>query len=118
MSYNAAGNPKIFLIVIVIVITQTALAVGFLAVVFSSSMGGFLGYGDFGLPHFSLCFHSQNGSRPSKTAAFLGVVFFFCVRGVTFLTPFCTPPMQNAMFFYEKSRKPQKNYKNLRKISL
>ena len=33
MSYNAAGNPKIFLIVIVVVITQTALAVGFLAVV-------------------------------------------------------------------------------------
>ena len=32
--------------------------------------------------------------------------------------PFCTPPMQNARSFFEKSRKPQKTIKNLRKIRL
>ena len=53
-------------------------------------------------PHNVLCFNSQNGSRVSKTEGFLGVDFLFCVRGVSFLTPLCTPPMQNAMFFHQK----------------
>ena len=57
-------------------IYPNSLSVGFLAVVFSGSMGGGQGYGDFGCAHFSLCFHSQNGSRVSKTEGFLGVDFF------------------------------------------
>ena len=52
-----------------------------------------------------------------KNRRFFAGRFFFCVRGVSFLTPFCTPPMQNAMFFHEKSRKHPKTIEKQRKIT-
>ena len=57
-------------------VTQTAFAVGFLAVVSSSLMIGLSHDGDSAPPHFTLCFHNQNGPHVTKTEGFLKVVFF------------------------------------------
>ena len=64
-----------------------------------------------------MCLTNQSESRLSKTQGFLERDFLL-PEGFTFVKSLCTPPMQDARSFHEKSTKASKIIKNRREIVL